>query len=286
VKHYRVLAVSTPYWKPKENYIQHVIDAVKGKIKNGDIVTVSEKAISTAMGNVIDESVVKPSRTARFLAEFWMPIIWGYVLGPFCHLKKETIQRFKTYPKTEGAKHKQVALEYAGFLQAFMHGSEGGIDGSNLPFSYVSLTLSNATEIATKIRNNIKTTLRKAVTVMIVDTDRAYSFRNFHFTPRPRPAKGIRSHGGVLAYVAGRFLKLNKSAIPIAMSGDKHLSIKEALHVATIANLARGYGAGRTVWDMAERFNASLTQVTWEDLAKIDHKPIVIVRPLRGKYLR
>lgn len=285
MKHYRVFAVSTPYWKPKENYIQHVIDAVKGKIKNGDIVTVSEKAISTAMGNVIDESIVKPSKTARFLAKFWMPIIWGYILGPLCHLKKETIQRFKTYPKTEGAKHKQVALEYAGFLQAFMHGSEGGIDGSNLPFSYVSLTLPKATEVATKIRNGIKTTLGKTVTVMIVDTDRTYSLRNFHFTPRPKPAKGICSCGGVLAYIVGRFMKLNQSATPVAVSGDKPLSMKEALRVATIANLARGYGAGRTVWDMAERFNAALTRVTWEDLAKIDHKPVVIVRPLRGKYL-
>jgi len=288
VKRYSVLAISTSYWRPKEDYVQHILNAVKGKIKNGDIVTVSEKAISTSMGNMVDESSVKPSKTARFLAKFWMPIVWGYVLGPLCHLKRETIQHFKAYPENEGAKHKQVALWYAGFLQALMHGSEGGIDGSNLPYSYVSLTLPHPQEVAQKIQAAIRSALNKNVTVIIVDTDRTYSFRNLHFTPRPKPIKGIYSCGGVFAYVAGRFLKLKKHATPIALTEDKRLSVSETLNIATVANLARGFGAGRTVWDMAEKFGLPLTQVTWEDLAKIEHKPIVIVRARvkKGKYLR
>jgi F420-0:gamma-glutamyl ligase-like protein len=32
------------------------------------------------------------------------------------------------------------------------------------------------------------------------------------------------------------------------------------------------------VWDMAARFNASATGISWEMLAKVKHKPIVIVR--------
>jgi F420-0:gamma-glutamyl ligase-like protein len=278
VKRYRVLAVSTSYWKPKENYITHIIGAVKGKANDGDIITISEKAISTSTGNIIDESKVKPSRTAQFLARFWMPIVWGYALGLLCHLKKETTYRLREYPAVEGAMHKQVALRYAGFLQVLMHGSEGGIDGSNLPYSYVSLTLRNATETAEKIKDAIKKTLDKNVTIMIVDTDKTYSFRNFHFTPRPEPLKGIHSLGGVLAYVAGRFLKLKKRATPLAVVGKKHLNANEALHVAALANNARGFGAGRTVWDMADKFGVPLTQITWEMLEKIEHKPIVIVR--------
>lgn len=278
MKHYRTLAISTRYWKPKENYIARIIEAVNGKVKDGDIVVVSEKAISTALGNIVDENTVKPSRTAYFLAKFWMRFVWGYFFGPFCHLKKETIQRFKSYPTEEGAKHKQVALQYAGFLQALMHGSEGGIDGSNLPYSYVSLTLQNAVEIAQKIETAAKKAFNKNVTVVIVDTDKTYSLSSFHFTPRPKPIKGIHSFGGVLAYIVGRCLKLRKRATPIAAVGDKHLTVNEALNIAQVANKMRGFGAGRTVWDMAEKFGVSLTQITWEMLAKIEHKPIVIMR--------
>ncbi|MEM2688477.1 MAG: hypothetical protein QXR01_01320, partial [Candidatus Bathyarchaeia archaeon] len=36
--------------------------------------------------------------------------------------------------------------------------------------------------------------------------------------------------------------------------------------------------AGRTVWDMAEKFNVDLAEVNWEMLEKIKHKPIVLVR--------
>ena len=278
MKHYKALAITTQYWKPGDDYIAHVMEAVKGKLKTGDIVTVSEKAISIALGNIIDESKIEPSNTACFMAKYWMRVVWGYILGPLCHLRKETIQRLKNYPAKEGAQHKQVALQYAGFLQALMCGSEGGIDGSNLPYAWVSLTLHNAPEIAQKIQTAIKKALDKNVTVLIVDTDKTYSSGRFHFTPRLTHIEGIHSNCGVLAYCAGRFLKLKKRATPIAMA-SKQLSTKDALNIATIANKVRGFGAGRTVWDMAEKFGVTLTQTTWEMLTNIKHKPIVIVRP-------
>jgi len=274
---YKTLTVSTDYWKPGEDYVAHIVEAVKGKVKNGDILTVSEKAISTASGNIIDESEIKPSLTARFLAKYWTSIVWGYLLGPLCHLREETIQRLRNYPMKEGAKHKQVALQNAKLLQALMHGSEGGIDGSNLPYSYVSLTLKDSAKIARNIQAAIKQKLGRDVTLLIVDTDKTYSLRGFHFTPRPASLRGIHSNVGVVAYVAGRSLKLKKRATPIAVAGEK-LSTEEALSVASIANKTRGFGAGRTVWDMAEKFGVSLTQTSWEMLSEIEHKPIVIMR--------
>jgi F420-0:gamma-glutamyl ligase-like protein len=39
-----------------------------------------------------------------------------------------------------------------------------------------------------------------------------------------------------------------------------------------------GAGAGKTVWDMAERFQVNLTGVTWKMLMKIRHYPIVVLR--------
>jgi F420-0:gamma-glutamyl ligase-like protein len=158
-----------------------------------------------------------------------------------------------------------------------MHGSEGGIDGSNVPYSLVSLPLQNAAKIADQIREKIENELRRRVTVMIIDTDKTYSFRNFHFTPRPQPISGIQSHGGFFAYFFGRLFRLKKRATPIASSGSK-MSVEEALQVSETANKARGFGAGRNVWDMADKLNVSLTGVTWEMLDRIVHKPIVILR--------
>jgi F420-0:gamma-glutamyl ligase-like protein len=254
---------------------------VRGKIENGDFVTVSEKAISTASGNILDESKVRPSKLAHFIAKYWMHFIWGYLLGVLCHFRKKTITRLRSYPVVEGGAHKQVALEHAGFWQTLMYGSEGGIDGSNLPYSYVSLPVRNARHIAERIRERLAKELGTTVNVMILDTDKTYSFRNFHFTPRPKPIDGIHFCNGLAAYLIGRFLKLKRRATPIAVVGCK-ISVEETLEIAELANRARGFGAGRNVWDMAEAFSVSLTSVTWDMLDRVKHKPIVIMRRMKS----
>ena len=277
VERYKIVAVTTRYWRPREDYLCQIVDAIENKIENGDVVTISEKAVSTALGNIVDESVIKSSWMARLLAKYWMRYIWGYFLGQLCHLRKTTIRHIRKYPIKEGSAHKQVALEHAGFLQALMFGSEGGIDGSNLPYSYVSLPLRNASQTAQKIRRYIKSKLGKSVMVLIVDTDKTYSIRRFHFTPRPKPINGIHSSGGFLAYLIGRLFKVKRRATPVAAAGSK-MHVEKALEIAKIANRARGFGAGRTVWDMAEMFKVSITSVTWAMLDAIKHKPIVIIK--------
>jgi len=161
-----------------------------------------------------------------------------------------------------------------------MFGSEGGIDGSNLAYSYVSLPLKNADEIAIEIRKQVWSRLRRKVFVMIADTDKAYSFRNFHFTPHPKPIAGVYSSGGFISYVVGRMFKLKRNATPIAVAGCR-ISVEKALEIAGAANRARGFGAGRTVWDMAEKFKVGLTEVSWEMLETVKHKPLVVVRSKR-----
>lgn len=277
-KGYRFLVLRTGYWRPGTDYAKRIVDSVKWKIRDGDFVTISEKAISTASGNILDESRVHPSLLARFIAKYWMRCFWGYFLGVVCHLRVKTIQRLRAYPVDEGGAHKQVALNCAGFWQALMHGSEGGIDGSNLAYSFVSLPLKNSRQIASRIRERLKTELGKDVNVMILDTDKTYSLRNFHFTSRPEPIEGIHSCNGLMAYMVGRFLKLKRRATPIAFVGSKTLSVEEALRIAELANRARGFGAGRNVWDMAEVFGVALTDVTWDMLERVEHKPIVLVR--------
>ncbi len=271
------MAVTTQYWKPGEDYITEIVKAIENKVKDEDFVTISEKAISTALGQIIDESAVQPSKFARFLAKYWMRFFWPYILGPICHLRKTTVRHLRSYPIKEGSAHKQLVLDHGGFLQALMQGSEGAIDGSNLPYSYVSLPLKNPKQIAEEIQRQIISRLDKRVTVAIVDTDKTYSLKGFHFTPRPTPIKGIHSFGGALAYVIGRFFKLEKRATPLAIVGSR-ITTEEAIGIAKIANRSRGSGAGRTVWNMAKAFGTPLTGVTWEMLDKVKHQPVVIIR--------
>jgi F420-0:gamma-glutamyl ligase-like protein len=274
---YKALALTTKYWRPNEDFLNEIITAVRAKVVDDDFVVVSEKALSTSLGRIADESSVKPGFNARIISKFWMRIVWGYFLGVLCRFGQRLILRLRRYPIEDGSRHKQVSLQQAGLLQALMFGSEGGIDGSNLPYSYVSMPLENVMKLANEIREGIRFKLGKKVTVVIMDTDKTYSFGNFHFTPRPKPMKGIHSHGGVFAYVAGRMLKLRKRSTPIAVAGSK-LQADEALKISNIADKARGPGSGATVWDMAARFGVGFTSVSWEMLTKLKHTPIVIVR--------
>jgi F420-0:gamma-glutamyl ligase-like protein len=137
--------------------------------------------------------------------------------------------------------------------------------------------LNNPYGLAEEIHQQIWRKLKKKVYVIIVDTDKTYSFRNFHFTPRPKPMKGIHSFGGVAAYLIGRMFKLRKRSTPLAVAGGK-LQAEEALKIASIADRARGPGSGATVWDMAARFNVAVTGMSWVMLSQMKHKPVVVVR--------
>ncbi len=274
---YYALAVATKYWKPGEKYPNSVIAALEKRVADGDFVVISEKALSTALGKIIDESGISPGFSAKLICRLWMWIAWGYCLGVLCHFRKRLIRRLREYPFETGSCHKQVALQQAGLLQALMWGSEGGIDGSNLPYSYVSLPLNNPYERAEEIHQQIWSKLKKKACVIIVDTDKTYSFRNFHFTPRPKPMRGIHSFGGVAAYIIGRMFKLRKRPTPIAVAGGK-LQAWEALEIGAVADRARGAGSGATVWDMAASFEVAVTGISWDMLSQMKHKPIVIVR--------
>jgi F420-0:gamma-glutamyl ligase-like protein len=271
------MVIETGYWIPGDNYLRIIAEILKNKIDNGDIVAISEKALSTVKGQIIDESKVKPSLLSKLLVHIWMHFIWGYFIGHLCHLKQKNINRLRRYPIKEGSAHKQVVLFNATFLQALNWGSEGGIDASNLPFSYVSLPLSDPLETAEEIKSYLWTNLGKKVTVMIVDTDKTYTFRNFHFTHRPSSLKGIHSFLGIISYIIGRSLRLKRRSTPLAIAGSR-IEVNLALNIAETVNKFRGSGAGSTVWDMSETFGVDMMCVTWDMLKNIKHKPIVTLK--------
>lgn len=274
---WRALALEAGYWRPGADYISSIVDAVKGLVKDWDVVVLSEKALSIAQGGLVDESLVKPSILSKLLIVLWMRFFWGYVLGPLSHLRMETLRNLRKYPVNEGASHKQVALKVAGPLQALRHYSEGGLDLSNSPFSYAVLPLSNPNMVAGKILKALKEATGCRLALMIVDSDKTYTFRNIHLTPLPHAIDGIKCFGGFLTFIIGRALKWRARATPVSLVGLT-IPLDEALSIAQLAHKVRGHGAGLTVWDMANRFRVKPSEVTWEMLEKVRHKPIVIVR--------
>jgi len=275
---YSVRLVRTKYWRPGDDYLRIILHSTVSKINSGDILVISEKAVSVALGNIVDEEKIEPGFTAWFLTNFWMRVVWGFFLGFLCRMSRRNIERLRNYPKLEGARHKQLALNRVGFAQALRHGSEGGIDVTNVPRAYACLPLRSPQTIAERISELFEAQTKKNTTIMIVDSDKTYSFHGFHITPRPNPITGIKALG-LFAYVIGRLLKWRPRSTPLALSGLK-MEPEEALQIAAVANKARGYGAGRTAWDMAESFSVDLTDVTLDMLEKIPHYPIVIIRRL------
>jgi len=277
---YIVKALKSNYWRPGSDYLSDIISALSNfGVKDDDIIFISEKAVSTALGNIVDEDKVRPGILAKVIARFWMRYIWGYILGPLSRLRKSTILFLREYPLDYGARHKEVALRYAGLLSALCFGSEGGIDGSNLPYALVCLPLRKPREIAIMIRSKIEEKLRVKVGVILVDSDRCYKWLRTWVSPRYTCLKGVKSFGGVLTYVISNMLKLRDSPTPIAVDGID-FNLNKMYKLLRVVDKVRGHGAGRNVWEMAERFGTSLTGVTWNMLEGIPHYPIVIARKI------
>ncbi len=276
---YMAIALKTEYWKPGVDYRSIILKIIAGVVAEGDFVVISEKAVSIAKNRLIDESKVAPRLAARLLSKVWMRWIWGYLLGYVCHMTRKTRLRLRNYPLKEGTAHKQVCLTYAGILQSLRHGSEGGIDVTNLPYSLACLPLNNPQLEAEEIRRQIQSKTGRKVSVMIVDTDKTYKLGESYYTPLPQAIHGIDTSGGVFTYIICRMLRCRRRATPVGYAGMS-LSIETVLNLAETANRARGVGAGRTPWHMAERFRVGLTAVTWEMLESVAHYPVVVVKHL------
>lgn len=273
----RTTTFKTNFWRPGKDYVSEIIRITSPYLKDGDIIAVSEKAVSTASGNIYDEDGVMPGRVARFLADEWTRKLWAGPLGLMTGLKAQTLDNLKNYPVEEGAAHKQTALWHVGFLQSLRHYSEGGIDASNLPYTYVSLPLSRPIEVADEIRESVFQQTGKRVTVMIMDGDTTHSWRNLHLAPRVVDTPGLIHFGGVLTFIIGRLFGFKARQTPIAISGEA-INPDRALWYAKLFHRLCGGGAGRTVWSMSSNMETSFTGVTWDMMDKVDHFPVTLMR--------
>ncbi|RLE51087.1 MAG: hypothetical protein DRJ33_06545 [Candidatus Methanomethylicota archaeon] len=264
--------VETHYWVPGANPVEEIVKAVKDKVSDGDVIFVSEKAISTALGHLVDERLVKPSWIAKLFVRIWVRGLWVFFFSKICHLRRETVEKLRRYPIELGARHKIVALKFSGILACLKHFSEGGIDASNLPYSYVALPLNDP-----KIAEEICEKLRVKVIVAVVDGDSTFKIGNAFFSTRKSYVKGIQSFGGFLTYLICRALRAEEYPTLVALAGG-NVELSWLMRLARKAVKEMRGSLGRTAWDVAEHFGVGLDQVTWKMLMSIKHKPIAIVK--------
>ncbi len=278
------LPIKMKLWKPREQFLPKICEKLKKYVNTGDFVVFSEKALSVALGNIYDENKLKVSWLSKAIGFIVMNIMWGYFLGKISKLKDETLKWIRKAPLSEIAAHKQLSLKVGGILQMLKPSSEAGIDTSNLPYSYVSLPLTKCS-LVHKLRKGLEKCLGKKISVIIVDSDRTYVHRRLDIALASRSTcvKGLRNYG-VVSYIVGRAFRtaFYPRATPIMYSGVK-INLRLLLEISELADKVRGYGAGRTVFEMAERFHTNIEGITWDMLSSIPHYPVVIVKFIRRK---
>ncbi|MGP3703068.1 MAG: coenzyme F420-0:L-glutamate ligase [Candidatus Bathyarchaeota archaeon] len=279
----KILKIQCKYWTPGLNLVDTLTKLLQNHVKDEDFIVLSEKAYALALGYIFDEAKIKPNLLSKIFVYFWMRLIWGYVLSFICKLTPQTIKLLRSYPVVDGASHKQLALKASGFLSALKPVSEDGINGSNLPYKLVTLPIKDIQEKVDKLRRDLEKKLGVNLNLIVVDSDRMYVYRRncrIIFSTRKTCFREIKFLG-FLAYIVGRGFRgfFKPLATPLAFSGRK-IKFEDILMIAEAADRVRGYGAGRTVFEVAEKFNVPVSCVSWEMLEKVKHYPVILVRRL------
>ena len=285
-KKFKYIPIKTKYLRKNEDYITIIIDSLKeysenNNLKDGDILVISEKFISTGEGRLIDEKDIKPSILGYF-CYYWSKYLWGYILGPLLKTRPDRIKNLRKMPKMETIKHKDLVIKYVGLKYALKPASEGGVDLTNVPGTYASLLPENPTESCKKINHVVKSKLGGDIGVIIIDTDATYRFLNYYITALPYAIDGIIAGVGVLGYIVGKLANLLNigglvGPTPIGCYG-KNLSnytIEEILEISKFSDRLQSPNI-KSIHDTLKKYNTFT--ITEEILEKVEHYPIVLVK--------
>lgn len=279
------IPIRSNVWRPGTNFKRKIAELVKNVISSGDYVVISEKALSTALGLLYDESSIKTDAYSRAMTYLTTNLLWGALLSRICRLSSETTLLLKKYPLSEGSRHKKLALRVGGPLQALKPTSEAGIDATNLPKHLVSLPLKEPFKIAHEIRSYLAQELRVDTRVAVVDSDKCYKLKPF-----PRLILASRKSGlpsainlGFLSFFIARAFSdfFSPYATPIGFSPTT-IDVNELLIVSELADRARGFGIGRTVYEVEKKLGVKSSEITWDVLDSFPHYPVVVVKKMNA----
>ena len=281
---YLILRKPMRYWRPGTNFIDLILRTYSRDLRDEDFVVISEKALSVALGEILDESELEIGICVKAATDLVRKVWW--LIGRICGIKGP-LEEIASLPLDIISKHKALALKVGGMKHFLKPLSEAGIDASNLPLSYVSLPLRNPNRVADDIRKNVEEETGRRVNVLIQDTDKSFLLKgsSLILATRPSEVKGLRDWGA-LSYLLGMCFKglFRAFPTPVGYSGEEMDPIR-LLKIARAAESSRGWGTGRDVFEMATTFGVQPNGVTWEMLEERPHFPVVIVR-LKGRNAR
>lgn len=277
----KILRKSFRYWFPGTNVVDEIIRKYGRYIEDNDILVISEKALSTALGNIYDEKVLKADVMTEIATFFVMRILWGYLLK-FVFRNYETIKLIKGIPLNVLSPHKKLALKYGGIKHFLKPISEAGIDTTNLPYRYVSLPLTNPLQILNNMRLEIFHKLGKNVNILVIDTDKTFKLRLLRgvvFSTRTSSIKGIIDLGAYI-YVLGMVFRRHfiSYPTPVAYAGF-NLGLPVILRITKLCSKYMGSGLGRNILEMVKNIGVdSFDNIKWIDMMKIRHYPVILVK--------
>jgi len=281
---YIAIPLRSRLWRPRTDYKRKIAEMIKDVASDGDYVVLSEKALSTALGLLYDESMIPSDPYSKLMTFFIARVLWGRLLSAICKLSPKTMELLKNYPINEGSRHKKLALKIGGLLQALKPTSEAGIDTTNVPGHLVSLPLTKPFKVAHEIRKYIIRELGIDVKVVIVDSDKCYKLKRSSSLILSCRSTKLPSmiNMGFLSFLIARSLRrfFSPYSTPVGFS-PLSVNVDELLVISELADRARGVGAGRTLLEVEKTFGVKATDVTWEILDSIPHYPVVVVKKIK-----
>ena len=274
--HYETIPIITDYIEANQGYDKIINELIKN-CEDDDYIIISETPLSTAEGNLVDESEYHPSILSIFLCDIWSKYLFGYIISPLLKDKKRTIDNLRKLPK-QARNHKEFILKEYGLRYALMPTSEAGVDLSNVPEEYVSLLPTAPNETAKKIKEIIKEKTSKNVHIIIIDTDATYQLFNYRFTALPKSIKCIKNNLGIYAYL---LKSISKPLGPTILASTVDKNCDYLIRIASICEeiqLKESEYFFDTVYSMEEKFNTKHSNITVEMLHEIKHIPSVIFR--------
>ncbi|MEM4887830.1 MAG: coenzyme F420-0:L-glutamate ligase [Thermosphaera sp.] len=269
------------YWYPGVDIVKEILNKYRDHLVEKSIVAISEKAISVALGNIYDESLIKPDPISKCFTKIVNAYLWGRVLYKLFRHSEEFLEILQEIPLDYLTSHKKLSVVYGGLIHFIKPYSEAGIDTTNLPYYYVSLPLKNADKVARSIREDLIRSVNKNVQVLVLDSDRTFkpkSISNLAISTRPSFVDGIIDLGG-LGYLLGRLFpkSFTEYPTPVAYDGE-WLGLPQLLKISKIAEKSMGHGLGRTAIQMLKNIGRrSFNEVKWRDMSKIKHYPVLIL---------
>jgi F420-0:gamma-glutamyl ligase-like protein len=278
----RVFKKPFKYWFPGSNVAREIASKYRGCLEDGSIVVVTEKAVSVALGNIYDESVIRADPVSRHLTRIVNSHLWGLLLYRLFRHSENFLRIVEGVPLEYLAAHKRLSIKYGGLLSFIKPYSEAGMDTTNLPYYYVSLPLRDADKVAREIREEIGKLVNRDVYVVLVDSDRTFkpkSLSSLAISTRPSCVKGIIDLGG-LGFILGRLFANSFTEFPTPVAYDgRWLGLPRILKIAKIAERRLGHGLGITAVEMLKNLGkSSFSEVKWTDMNKIVHYPAVVIR--------